>query len=212
MTFKETELLRTEMRKSVLYLEYGSGQSTRFATECANVKAICSIESDPKFVETYFEGDAAIAEARKAERLLFRFIHLGPTREWGFPRNRAHIHLWPNYALAPYAQNFKWDLVLVDGRFRVACVLLAALEGPAEGVILVHDFSMRSEYKGMLRFMEIAEQVDTLVKLRRRADFDVRKAQEALRSYLYAADDRVGFARFCYLIGAFRERVTAKFR
>src|ERR1700759_4803424 len=98
MTPKERDRLRAEMQKATLYLEYGSGASTRMAVECKNIKAIHSVESDVNFVEDLLAKDPAIAEARSNARLNFEVVNIGPTRKWGFPQNRAKLHLWPNYA------------------------------------------------------------------------------------------------------------------
>lgn len=200
MTPDEREHLRTEMQKATRYLEYGAGASTRMAVGCENIKIIHSIESDPRFVENTLANDPTIVAARAGARLRFEFVNIGATRMWGFPQNRSKLHLWPGYALAPYREPADWDLVLIDGRFRVACVLLAALETKAGCTVLVHDFVERSEYRAMLRFMKISRRTDTLVQLERREDFNAVQAQKALRLYLYAPDDRVGFTRLRFLV------------
>jgi hypothetical protein len=210
MTPEEREWLRAEMRSADRYLEYGSGASTQMAVECENIKTIYSIESDAKFVENTLAKDPAISAAQANARLHFQFINIGATRKWGFPQNRSKLHLWANYALAPYRQEIEWNLILIDGRFRVACVLLAALEAPSDCTIFVHDFSDRSHYKAMLRFMCIARQVDTLVQLKRRDDFDAKQAQRALRAYLYTPDDRVGLTKLRYLFNVLWLRATGR--
>ncbi len=210
MTSNEREFLGAEMAKAHRYLEYGAGGSTQMAVACENLTNIYSVESDPKFVTDTLAKDPAIMAAQNAGRLHFKFIDIGPTRMWGYPKNRSKIHLWPNYALTGFGQGMSWDLILVDGRFRVACVILAALEASARCRVLVHDFTDRSEYKAMLRFMRIARQVDALVLLEKRPDFKPKAAQRALRKYLYAPGDRVGLAHFRYILGVLRRRAFGK--
>jgi hypothetical protein len=210
MTPKEREQLRSEMLKAARYLEYGAGASTQMAVGCENIKTIYSIESDKNFVEATLAKDAAIMEAQASARLHFEFVNIGATRKWGFPQNRSKLHLWPNYALAPYRHPIDWDLILIDGRFRVACILLAALEVRPGCKILVHDFVGRPEYKSVLRYMKIAQQTDTLVQLEKREDFDLKQAQKALRRYVYAPDDRIGLTRLRHRLGVLWLRATGR--
>jgi hypothetical protein len=124
----------------------------------------------------------------QAGRLRFLIADIGPTGGWGYPRDTSKIHLWPNYALCPYLYGYSPDLILVDGRFRVACSLAAALQVP-EATVLIHDYRGRCHYHIIERFFSIDTTVDTLVRCRRKRPFDEQSARTLLRSYLYAPGD-----------------------
>jgi hypothetical protein len=107
-------------------------------------------------------------------------VDLGPTQAWGFPSDRSRAVHWPSYHSA-YAERAGdgADLVLVDGRFRVACVLTVLLHSSAP-LLLVHDWE-RPEYHVVLPFVELLSITERLAVMRRRgAGFDRLGAQALL--------------------------------
>ena len=104
-----------------------------------------------------------IADSEKSGLLKIVYVDVGPVSSWGRPRSPENRHLWPAYSLQA---SYPGDLVLVDGRFRVACVLSALRHDP-ERVVLLHDYTdARREYYGVLEeFCYIAERGDSLVRL-----------------------------------------------
>jgi hypothetical protein len=81
------------------------------------------------------------------------------------------------------------DVILVDGRFRVACAL-KSLEYVSDGsVVLIHDFFDRSPiYDAVLKYYDIIDRADTLVVLSRKKVVDW--AQARLDTEQYAGDYR----------------------
>ena len=182
------------------YLEYGSGDSTRLAARTPTLSSITSVESDPAFVSRELAGDPDIQSASQSGRLRFLMVDIGPTESWGHPLDRSKAHLWPNYALGPYLHGYLPDLVFIDGRFCVACGLVAALQAP-EGTILIHDYPERPEYHVLEQFWKIEDRVAKLVKCRRQLQFDEAAARALLDIYLYCPADHKpeepsGFAKF----------------
>ena len=185
MTEKEIALFNREIRLSKNYLEYGAGGSTKIAASVQSVQKIVSVESDPGFLESSVFPDPMIQKAMSDARMKFLLPYIGPSLGWGIPKDKSMAYLWPNYALCPYQSvPLAPDLIVVDGRFRVACCLVAALQAP-EATILLHDFTRRPEYRILKKYFTIVEMVDTLVKLRRNTNFNDRKAQKYLKKYLY---------------------------
>ena len=111
-------------------------------------------------------------------------MDIGRTGQWGRPIDRNRQHLWPNYALCPYAQDFRPDVILIDGRFRVACALVAALQTSAPN-LWIHDYPDRPYYHVLERFLKVEERAESLVRLGRLKDFDVEAARRMLGEYLY---------------------------
>lgn len=171
------------------YLEYGSGGSTKLAAGASSVSRMTSVESDRAFLESVVLSDPEVQRAVRSSRLRFQIADIGPTGEWGVPKNSAKSHLWPNYALCPYLDDkCQPDLILVDGRFRVACSLAAALQAPT-ATVLIHDYTIRPEYHVLERYFKIERVIDTLAECRRSPDFDQRSARAFLQLYLYAPMD-----------------------
>src|SRR6202011_2502413 len=93
------------------------------------------------------------------------FANIGLTEEWGCPMfkrpTKRRIAKWGRYVTAPWEQlqnrGIEPDTILVDGRFRVACVLQSILNlGSASNCfILLDDYSDRSEYRAVEEFTDI---------------------------------------------------------
>jgi hypothetical protein len=85
------------------------------------------VDSSPAWIATVRE-----ATADQAERVTIKAIDLGELGGWGYPT--TYRHRFRDYMNSPWTQgSVKPDLVLIDGRFRVACFLhslLVAEAGP----------------------------------------------------------------------------------
>lgn len=186
MTGDEVELLRDSLFSSRSYLEYGAGHSTLMAAGFSGL-SITSVESDLQFLRDHMLAYPEIKEVISRESLRFLSVDIGPTRDWGHPCDKSKSFLWPNYALCPYRTLFQPDLVLVDGRFRVACVLVAFLASP-NATILIHDYG-RTRYHVIEQFAEIEARVDSLLRCKRLSSAIDNEIKPLLESYLYLPDD-----------------------
>jgi len=185
MSDAEVALLKEAFHSAKNYLEYGAGESTRHAVRVATISKITSVDSDPAFISSQLLTDPNIQAATRSGQLRFVLVDIGPTKVWGHPADRSKSHLWPNYALCPYLHGFDPDLILIDGRFRVACGLAAALQAP-NATVLIHDYPNRTEYHILERFYKIEACADKLVRCRRVARPDEEEARGLLKDYLYA--------------------------
>jgi hypothetical protein len=192
-------------------LEYGAGGSTRLALELSNISSITSVESDPGFVDGLIAKHAEMSAAIKTGRLRFLTVDIGPTKDWGYPTDKSKEYLWPNYALCPFLHGVRPDLVLVDGRFRVASALVSAIELPT-ATILIHDYGVRSDYHVLERFLEIEERADSLVRCRCKREIDIDPAKRMLRDYLYNPPDirLSGIRKLRKVVSDFRTRVERR--
>jgi hypothetical protein len=188
MTEPEVALLKSTLAKSKQYLEYGAGGSTKLAVGVPGISCIASVESDPAFVGKTLANEAEISAAVKSGRLRFLLADIGPTGDWGHPVNTSKDFLWPNYALCPFLHGFTPDLILVDGRFRVACGLAAILQAPA-ATVLIHDYTLRPNLHILERFLSIEESADTLVMCRRKKQINENAVKRLLKIYLYNSAD-----------------------
>ena len=84
--------------------------------------------------------------------------------EYGNPADPTQVANFAKYSLAFSQRDPDTDLVLVDGRFRVACALQIVLSDYT-GVVLLHD-AQRLEYQPLFKFFSIGERVENLVSLR----------------------------------------------
>lgn len=211
MTPAELAALDRALAAAACHLEYGCGDSTRRAVACGSIRSIVSVESDPAFVESALRSQPEIRQAEAAGRLRFLLADIGPVVEWGKPGDDSKRHLWPAYALAPYRDGFVPDTLLIDGRFRVACGLLAALQCPPSATVLIHDYTNRFLYHLLEDYLEVAELAGRMAVCHPRKHFNRDRANRLLRAYLYEprdADPRV----FGRLRRYLRRRLSARGR
>jgi hypothetical protein len=185
MSNDEMKMLHSYIDSSNHYLEFGSGESTIYASNALMVKTIDSVESSEKYISENLKPNAAITKALSTGKLLFHIIDIGETTEWGLPINESKKHLWPNYSLSVFSRKSNHDLVLVDGRFRVACTLSCILNTPENCKIIIHDFWKRPAYHIVLKYLEIQNRFDTLGVFSKKPDIDSKDLQLLIKEYQY---------------------------
>lgn len=152
-------------------VEYGSGGSTILALK-SGVAEVFSAESDLDW------ADAVREEARSSgyESVQIAKVNIGKTGKWGYPldwkgnvwtrQRRAHYVMcpWRSGPLGMSRSNRKPDVILIDGRCRVACIAASTLYAPPEVVILVHDFWARDRdyYEPALTLLQPIEKAGSL--------------------------------------------------
>lgn len=159
-----TDYFEKRLLEATTYLEYGSGGSTVFAAQLG--KRVYSVDSDRIFITRVREALVMHAPIGVTNVSLL-YINIGFTREWGQPVFRApmpaRLARWRQYYEKPWvilsqARHLP-DLVLVDGRFRVACALrsLQYLASNPNATIIVDDYVGRDWYLEIERFGEMVE-------------------------------------------------------
>lgn len=190
MTKNELEMLHSYIDSSNHYLEFSSGESTIYAANSLSLKTIDSVESSEKFIDKNLRSNAIITNALSTGKLVFHIIDIGETITWGYPKNKSKEHLWPNYSLSVFSKTSKHDLVLVDGRFRVACTLNAILNTPPYCIIIIHDFWNRPEYHIVLKYLAIKDRIDTLGIFYKKQNINQKEVQILIKKYQYLPGDK----------------------
>lgn len=156
------------LRQCRAYLEFGAGGSTCFAA--AADKPLVTIDSDPYFltaVRTAIERNRTYRPAQQT----FIYRDIGPITWWGTPvfrslPGRTRARKFRHYSDVPLGE-FRGalpDLVLVDGRFRVACALKAmrALTPASGWTLVVDDYADRPHYHVLERFAQLRGRIGRL--------------------------------------------------
>ena len=192
MTMSQAELgvLHEYIGRSKSYLEFGSGESTKYAVSVPSLTTINSVESSSEFLQNHFMQTPEIQQAVNQGRLTFHTFDFGEMGKWGHLKSRKKKHLWPNFALAVFSQPQNPDLVLIDGRFRVASTLSTILNTPQDTKIMIHDFWNRPRYHILLNFLDVESQVDTLGVFTKKSVLKTKKMQSLLRKYQYLPKDK----------------------
>ena len=149
------ELLSVSLKDSRCFLEYGAGGSTVLAGEMG-VGTIYAVESDRGFLDAV---KGAVAEIASGPTLIDHYVDIGPTVEWGNPRDSSKAASWPLYASSIWSRILaggspRPDLVLIDGRFRVACFLATLVFARPGTTILFDDYHVRPHYHVAENFLK----------------------------------------------------------
>lgn len=162
MTGRERKCFEKYVLKSRNYLEFGMGGSTIFYLRNSKGKA-CSVEANSRWLE-FLRRKNVIAKAETRGRLKICQVDIGSLGECGYPVNESTREKFPDYSQAVFAQTSqKFDLILVDGYFRVACVLAAIMhQRKNKPLIAVHDFQLRGNYYPIVKYLDKVERADSL--------------------------------------------------
>ncbi|MBT7823152.1 MAG: hypothetical protein HN674_08480 [Candidatus Marinimicrobia bacterium] len=189
MTSSELYLIKKYILGAKNYLEFGSGNSTIIASKTKSIKKIHSVETSSDFIHENLLEINEIKNRVKLGSLVFQITNIGQVRRWGYPKNDNKIELWPNYSLGAFLTNdINYDLVLVDGLFRVACTLSSLLNTPQDCIIMIHDFWNRPRYHVLLEFLDPIESADTLGVFRKK-EFNNDRVKSILMKYLFRPSD-----------------------
>ena len=164
MTPAEITLLGRYRDKSRNYFEFGCGGSTIF------------FDSPQRKVKSIDNNEAWLNKVRPliGPTTELIYVNTGPVLEYGNPVDPTQLAGFADYSLAFSQRNSDTDLVLIDGRFRVACGLQIVLSNYT-GIVLFHD-SRRPEYQPLFKFFSVLERVENLVALRVNPSADKKEA------------------------------------
>lgn len=142
-------------RNNTEYLEYGCGVSTLIAG--LRAKRAVSIEGSFE----WYQNTTKLLRHYKLEKTVeLRHADIGPTGWLSYPiLSNATAH---NYCVKPLKADELFDLILVDGRFRVACAAHAYHKLNNKGTLLVHDYRGRHHYHDINKLFTLTGFVQTL--------------------------------------------------
>ncbi len=135
-------------------MEYGSGGSTYNATLRNNIKKIVSVESDKE----WYNNILKITESYNNKKLIYEYIELNAKpNNFGYPENVSSeiMKSYPN--IIEKYKDIPFDLVLIDGRFRVACALIIFKYINNNCYVIVDDIIGREHYNEIFNFYDIIE-------------------------------------------------------
>jgi hypothetical protein len=172
------------------YLEYGSGGSTVLAARLGI--PFVAVDSDEKFLQSVRDKIDKDGFTRP-EGQVFHYANIGMTGMWGRPigptdstYRQEQFRRYSDPPIECSSDERVPDLVLVDGRFRVACALkaLRLLAGRTNWTIAVDDYVGRPEYRPIAEFGVIDELVSNRIAvIRSLKDVDTESLERAIARY-----------------------------
>lgn len=189
---ESTQYFVDRLKAARSYVEFGSGGSTLLAAQQGI--PFTSVDSDPYFLDAVRKAIGGEPDDAKTRRLLY--VDIGLTQAWGIPVVRTKTarrrEMWRAYCEAPWRD---WpadvplpDLVLVDGRFRVACALstIRALSqrGHRHWTLLVDDYEARRAFYGEIEsFAHLERMAGRMAVFTPRDAVDLERLNERLETY-----------------------------
>lgn len=139
--FRGNDALFKQLAEScTIYGEYGVGQSTLWMYRNTRSK-ILSVDSSSEWI-----GAVAKDMAGDSDRLEVEWVDIGPLGEWGSPLTFSRRRNFRDYVASIWRHSEKPDFVLIDGRFRIACLFVSLLNGDVGTRILFDDYLDRPKY------------------------------------------------------------------
>ena len=175
---KAANEIKRRIKSAKNYIEYGSGGSTLYATKYC--EKIISIESDFEFQKKIQK------KVNKNCKVIYSDI--GKTIEFGVPiTNDINTFLNPDgtkYALEPWKFKFSPDLILVDGRYRVICLLTSLIKNKNTNCIyLFDDYFSRSYYSVVSTYVELLKKVDNLAIFKVKKNINKSRIRKIINLY-----------------------------
>ena len=177
----DDELFKSYIKDADLYFEYGVGKSTEWVL--ANTKSkIIAVDSDLNWINSIKN-----IESYK-ERLKTTWVDLGELTKWGRPISYSHRDNFINYINAIWQFDKNPDIVLIDGRFRVACFLYTLLQADKNTVIFFDDYINRPWYHIVEEVIPINNQCGRQGMFQVPKTFNKKLAKDILDKFIYVLD------------------------
>jgi hypothetical protein len=145
------------LRLSRHYLEYGCGGSTVLACQHPSIRSVISVDSDQAWATKVRESTLGSLCHVSVE-----YCDIGHVRAWGKPVDQSGACNYWRYIADPWRRAAELgdpiDLVLIDGRFRVASFLFSLVASPAGATIMFDDYFDRPNYSVVEQFCKPAAQ------------------------------------------------------
>ena len=135
MSLEDYSAFSNFMKPEYTYFEFGSGGSTNLAAYY-NLKKIYSVESDAKWhnkLKNTITGN-----------ITYLTVDLNST-SFGYPGPGTTVEDWKKYIQA-YKSEYNADIILIDGRFRVACAFDIFAKIKDDTLVLFHDYKGREVF------------------------------------------------------------------
>ena len=185
---KDKELFYRYLDKATRYFEFGCGGSTYQACLRPNIERIYSVESDRAW---HTKLQSSLPKRDGVQLLLVDLKTNGAS--WGYPgrssTEQERITYSDSIRAIPPEESQRLDLILIDGRFRVACALKVFNSISDSCIVLFDDFLNRSQYHIVLVYYEVVEQTSdkVMVALRKKSGISPPSAT-LIKQYELIAD------------------------
>lgn len=162
----EREKIAEIYGKANSLFEWGLGESSYIAAH-VGMKRYAGVDSDPIWVDG--------TRKKCPDHFRFTLADIGPTQAWGHPAKKGLKKMFLDYQVAPLSvEQEAFDVYMVDGRMRLACVCTALLHASSrdpskDPTVLLHDYA---RYHKIERIADVVDRThnNKLAVLKRKAN------------------------------------------
>ena len=181
-TKKERYFFTVLLTKCKKYLEFGMGGSTLLSFITPNIEKIVSVESDLKWINSI--RNFKNLKQEEGKRIILEYIDVGKTSRWGVPLSDEKKENFINYSKQVFKKyENDYDLVFIDGIFRVACALQTILNCKPDTKIIIHDFNYKYFYHILYKYLDVIYSIDTIVLFSIKEDIDIEEIKIDYEKY-----------------------------
>lgn len=173
---RKLERFQLLLQGSSGYFEYGCGGTTELACQTRTIQSVTSVETDRTWAKTV---------SNQLPSATVIWVDVGPVNELGCPTDKRLRLAWSRVPEVWLLAEQPYDLVLIDGRFRVACCALICLYPKQVKRICLDDFTNRPQYHVLLPFIDVLETVESMIVCQPKANFDREACQALYDAYKY---------------------------
>ena len=147
------ELFKKHIKTTKKYGEFGLGKTTNWVLKNTNCSVI-AVDSSKEWIQVVKKN---ISNSKNLERVNFKWFDLGEIGDWGTPLSYEKYDNISKYINSIWTSDCHPDLVLIDGRFRVACFLNTLLKSEIGTKIIFDDYTNRKHYHIVEKFLQPVE-------------------------------------------------------
>jgi len=173
-------LFKKNLQNCRIYFEYGVGKSTSYVIKNTKAKII-AVDTDKSWIESI-----DISKRRKDIKL--NWVNLGELENWGRPKTYSYRNNFIDYIGAVWHFNLKADVILIDGRFRVACFIYSLLNAEEGSVIIFDDYINRSFYHVVEEIVPRFDECGRQAVFKVPKQFNINLAKKLLDKFIYVFD------------------------
>ena len=173
-------LFKRYVKKCNIYFEYGVGDSTTWVLENTSSRII-SVDTDKKWINK-------VDISKNKKRIDINWIDLGEIENWGRPKTYEYRRHFIDYISNVWTFDLKADVILIDGRFRVACFLYSLINAKVGSFIIFDDYINRPHYHVIEEILEVYENCGRQVVFKVPKIFNKQLAKELLQNFTYVFD------------------------
>ena len=173
-------LFKKYLKNCNIYFEYGVGDSTIWVLDNTSSRII-SVDTDKKWINK-------VDISKNKKRIDINWINLGEVENWGRPKNYEYRKHFIDYISCVWNFKLKADVILIDGRFRVASFLFSLINAKEGSIIIFDDYMNRPNYHVVEELIEVYEDFGRQAVFKVPKVFNKKIAEELLKKFIYVMD------------------------